>query len=131
MSQAKVDRYKEEKANRKQIIAKQKKKSMIAKICACLVALALVAWLGYSVYDMATRPPTSDMELTVSALDTYFDNLEADEEETEDTEESEDTEDTEDSDEAEESEDTEDSEETEDSDEEADSEETEEEDTEE
>ena len=53
MSQEKVNRYKEEKANRKELLAKEKKKQAMMKAGAGVVVLALVCWLGYSVYDMA------------------------------------------------------------------------------
>ena len=52
MSQEKVDRYKKEKANRKQIMRKQKMMSFVRKGILTLVALALIGWLGYSAYDM-------------------------------------------------------------------------------
>lgn len=77
MSQEKVNRYKEEKAKRKELLAKEKKKQMIARICAGLIGLALVGWVGYSVYDMATRPDTSDVELDASALDEYISGINA------------------------------------------------------
>ena len=51
MSQEKVDRYKEQKKNRKAIQAKKKRNALITKVCASLIALALVAWLGYSIAD--------------------------------------------------------------------------------
>ena len=58
MSQAKVDRYKEEKKNRKEIMAKEKRKRMIGKIAGCAIVLALVGWIGYSAVDlyMDSRP---------------------------------------------------------------------------
>lgn len=52
MSQEKVDRYKKEKANRKQIMRKQKMMNFVRKGVLTIVALALIAWLGYSAYDM-------------------------------------------------------------------------------
>ena len=52
MSQEKVDRYKQEKANRKKIMRKQKAMSIVRKAVLSVAALALVAWLGYSAYDM-------------------------------------------------------------------------------
>ena len=51
MSQAKVDRYKEEKANRKKILAKEKRKRIAGTICGWLIALLIVGWAGYSVYN--------------------------------------------------------------------------------
>lgn len=50
MSQEKVDRYKKEKANRKENIKKEKRKSNLYKFAGILVALAIVAWLGNSAY---------------------------------------------------------------------------------
>lgn len=52
MSQEKVDRYKQEKANRKQIMRKQRMMNFVRKGVLALVALALIGWLGYSAYDM-------------------------------------------------------------------------------
>lgn len=75
MSQEKVNRYKEEKAKRKEILAKEKRKQAIAKVCAGVIALALVCWIGYSVYDMANRPDTSAVELDVTALDEYLSSM--------------------------------------------------------
>ena len=52
MSQEKVDRYKKEKANRKQLMRKQKVMGFVRKGVLTLAALALIGWLGYSAYDM-------------------------------------------------------------------------------
>lgn len=56
MSQAKMDKYKEYKKNKKQILAKQKKKKMLDKIlvgtvCA-VVVIGLVAALGITFRNM-------------------------------------------------------------------------------
>ena len=67
MSQEKVNRYKEEKANRKEILAKEKRKQAVTKVCAGVIALALVGWIGDSVYDMAKRD--------ASALDSYLSSM--------------------------------------------------------
>lgn len=75
MSQEKVNRYKEEKANRKEILAKEKKKKAVTKVVAAVIALALVCWVGYSVYDVATRPDTSTIEMDASALDSYLSSM--------------------------------------------------------
>ena len=71
MSQEKVNRYKEEKANRKQILAKEKRHKHMLQFVGIVIALALVCWLGYSVYDMATRPDTSALTINTTALDEY------------------------------------------------------------
>lgn len=52
MSQAKVDQYKKEKANRKQIMRKQKMMNLARKSVLSLAGLALIGWLGYSAWDM-------------------------------------------------------------------------------
>lgn len=55
MSQEKVDRYKQEKVNRKQIMRKQKLMNNMRKGVLVVVALALIGWLGYSAYDSMSR----------------------------------------------------------------------------
>ena len=52
MSQKKVDMYKQEKANRKQTMHKQRVMGVVRKCVLSLAGLALIAWLGYSAYDM-------------------------------------------------------------------------------
>ena len=80
MSQAKVDRYKEEKKNRQQIIKKEKREENLFKAGAALLACALVAWIGVSVYT-AVKPAApaeeaaqtvSDYTVDTSALDAYL-----------------------------------------------------------
>ena len=51
MSQAKVDRYKEEKKNRKKIMAKEKRMRIAGYIVGCLVAVGIIGWAGYSGYS--------------------------------------------------------------------------------
>lgn len=75
MSQEKVNRYKEEKANRKELLAKEKKRQAITKAVAGVIVLALVCWLGYSIYDTATRPDSSTIEMDASALDSYLSSM--------------------------------------------------------
>lgn len=50
MSQAKVDKYKKDKANRKKIIAKQKRVAALQKFAFAVVSLALVAFIVASAY---------------------------------------------------------------------------------
>ena len=54
MSQEKVNRYKEEKANRKEILAKEKRHKRL----------------------IATRPDTSALTINTTALDDYLNGLE-------------------------------------------------------
>ena len=77
MSQEKVDRYKEQKRNRKAIQAKKKKEAFLTKLCAGLIAIALVAWLGYSVmYKYDQKQNSGDVNDYVSGLSTDGDAAE-------------------------------------------------------
>ncbi len=51
MSQEKVTRYKEEKANRRKNMKKAKAKNVCRKIAGTVVALALIAFVGISAYQ--------------------------------------------------------------------------------
>ena len=82
MSQEKVDRYKEEKKNRAKIIKKEKQKLMAMKAGASVVAIALVAWVGVSVYN-GLQPDETTAErpsytVNTSALDDYVTGLNQD-----------------------------------------------------
>ena len=50
MSQEKVDKYKKEKANRKQIMRREKMANLLRKCVVGIVGLILVGWIGYSAY---------------------------------------------------------------------------------
>lgn len=52
MSQAKVDQRKELKANRKQIVARQKKHHMLTLCCGWALLIAVLGWAGYSAYGI-------------------------------------------------------------------------------
>ena len=45
MSQAKVDRYKEEKKNRKQTMKKEKRNRVLARSLGVVIAAAVVCWI--------------------------------------------------------------------------------------
>lgn len=77
MSQRKVDAYKQRKANRKEIMKKEKRMLMLEKLIAGLVCLVVVAWLGFSVYTKVNAPAETgttviDTELNTEALDNYI-----------------------------------------------------------
>ena len=85
MSQAKVDRYKEEKRNRAKIIKKEKRQWMATKLGMYLVGLVLVAWVGVSVYNGVTTKDASEIEkptqtVDTTALDDFMTDLTAEEE---------------------------------------------------
>lgn len=50
MSQKKVDQYKKDKANRKKIIAKQKREALLLKLAGIVITLAFIGFIGSSVY---------------------------------------------------------------------------------
>ena len=55
MSQAKVDKYKKEKANRKKEMAKQKTEKIIGIICGCAILVAIVGWAGTIIMRIISR----------------------------------------------------------------------------
>ena len=68
MSQAKVEQYKKDKANRKKIMKREKQK----RICGILVALVLV-WIGFSIYQKV-QPAVAPENAATSDID--FSDLE-------------------------------------------------------
>ena len=80
MSQEKVDRYKKEKANRKQNMRKQRMMSFVRKGVLTLVAAALIAWLGYYAYDMYESGKDRVVaEVNYDAVTDYLNSLTASE----------------------------------------------------
>lgn len=76
MSQQKVDRYKAEKAHRKEIIRKEKMKKMLNKCILAAAGLALVGWLGYSAYDSyQAKQPRVTSEVNYDAFSNYLNEL--------------------------------------------------------
>ena len=82
MSQKKVDQYKEFKKNREKIYAKEKRAKKIEVGVATAVAVLIVGWFGFSIYQSATRPAESadgTAQTTVvdyTAYDSYISGLE-------------------------------------------------------
>ena len=78
MSQEKVDRYKQEKVNRKQIMRKQKLMNNMRKGVLVVVALALIGWLGYSAYDIyVSGKERTVSEVNYDAVSDYLNGLNA------------------------------------------------------
>jgi hypothetical protein len=79
MSQAKVEKYKKEKANRKKTLAREKVQRMIGRVCAWVILLAIVGWAGYSGYQYyEDNRPTETYYADVSALTDYMSSLSTD-----------------------------------------------------
>ena len=71
MSQAKVDRYKEEKANRKKTMRKEKIANRLRKCAVAVAAAVLVVWIGYSAYNMyESSRPVKEAEVNYQSIDT-------------------------------------------------------------
>lgn len=76
MSQEKVARYKEEKANRKQIMKKEKRKHFFRKSVVVLVAVAVFGWIGYSAYGVIEgKQPRKTAEVDYSDFQDYLNGL--------------------------------------------------------
>ena len=76
MSQAKVDKYKKEKANRKKEIAKQKTEKIIGIICGCAILVAIVGWAGYTGYNYyEDNKPAQTYYTNTSAVSSYVSGL--------------------------------------------------------
>lgn len=78
MSQKKVDAYKQKKANRDKIIKREKRILILEKAAGVVICLAVVAWLGYSVYGKVTQQEetkTTETVMDVSAVNEYTSEL--------------------------------------------------------
>ena len=80
MSQAKVDQYKKEKANRKETLAKEKRQKMLMKIGASAILVVLVAWIGISTADFVYESrPKDKVYVQTTEIDKYLEDLYAEE----------------------------------------------------
>lgn len=76
MSQAKVDQYKKEKANRKETMAKEKRNKKITKFAAGVVVAILAVWIGVSTVDaVKANRPVETIYCETGALDEYINGL--------------------------------------------------------
>ncbi len=60
MSQAKVDRRKEYKKNRKEILAREKRNNAISKFVAYICLIAILGGVGFSLYKKVNPAPEPD-----------------------------------------------------------------------
>ena len=78
MSQAKVERYKQEKANRKKTMRKEKMAHMMRTGVLLVIGAALIGWIGYSGYSMyEDKQPRELAEVDYEAINTYLEGLNA------------------------------------------------------
>ena len=66
MSQEKVDKYKQEKANRKKTMAKEKLKKKLYILLGAVITAAFVAWIGWSVYT--EKKAAAEQESMIASL---------------------------------------------------------------
>lgn len=62
MSQEKVDRYKQEKAHRKENIAKQKKRRKLIRICSYILIAVIAAGAAFAIYRHFNPKPAETTE---------------------------------------------------------------------
>lgn len=76
MSQAKVEQYKKDKANRKKIMRKEKMQRVAGKVCVWAVLLAIIGWAGYSgISYYLSKQPVKSIYADLSAVTDYIDGL--------------------------------------------------------
>lgn len=76
MSQKKVIEYKEEKRNRKEVIKKQKRASMIKNVVACLVVVLVVGTVGFAFYKKTVSNNNTDANtVDLTSINDYIDTL--------------------------------------------------------
>ena len=76
MSQKKVEKYKEQKGKRKELIKKEKRKHMLINVAIVLSLAVVFGWIGYSAYDsyIASRP-REVVEVNYDAMNQYLEGL--------------------------------------------------------
>lgn len=76
MSQEKVDRYKQEKLHRKEIMRKEKIRHIFRRCVVTVAALALLGWLSYSAYGVyKTNQPRPTAEVDYTEFNNYLQTL--------------------------------------------------------
>jgi len=76
MSQEKVAKYKEQKANRKELMKKERQKKAIRNTVTAIICVAVVGWLGYSAVDYwQDNQPRQEVEVDYTAVDEYLSEI--------------------------------------------------------
>ena len=76
MSQEKVAKYKEQKANRKEIMKKEKRARIFRNSVAGVVLVAVIGWLGYSAVDFYIDSlPREEVDVDYTAISDYQDSI--------------------------------------------------------
>jgi hypothetical protein len=76
MSQAKVEQYKKEKANRRKTLAREKAGRIAGRVCAVVILLGIVGWAGYSGYKYyEDNRPVETYYTDISSISDYINGL--------------------------------------------------------
>ena len=79
MSQKKVEKYRESKKHREQILAKEKRNKLLGRIAAGVVCLFVVGWVGFSIYSNVTAKDetagTTYYDMDLDAYNAYRESL--------------------------------------------------------
>jgi hypothetical protein len=80
MSQAKVEKYKHEKANRRKTMAREKAGRIVGRICAVVILLGIVGWASYSGYQYyEDNRPVETYYADVTPITDYLDSISTEE----------------------------------------------------
>lgn len=80
MSQEKVDKKKFEKTHRRSLLRKKKLEEFLSIACVCVIAVGIVAWIGFSVFTKVEDSKEANTasqfyEIDSSALQEYLGSL--------------------------------------------------------
>ena len=76
MSQEKVAKYKEQKANRKELMKKEKQQKAVRNIVTTVALVATFAWVSYSAVDyIITNQPRQAVEIDYTMIDKAISNI--------------------------------------------------------
>lgn len=79
MSQEKVEKYKAEKLNRKQLLKKKARQKILANTIVVVVMLAFVGMIGYGIYNKTVGGSgTNAKTVNLEAMDEYLNGLDGD-----------------------------------------------------
>lgn len=73
MSQEKVNRYKAEKAHRKETLRRQKQMDVVRKTVVSVVCVAVLGWVGFSAYGVyMDNQPRKAVQVNYDAVTEYL-----------------------------------------------------------
>ncbi len=80
MSQQKVDQKKHDKSQRKSLVRKKKIEEALSIVCVSVIAIAIVVWIGFSVYTKVQNAAAENVtyeynEVTTTAIQDYLNSL--------------------------------------------------------